>query len=184
MSEKYSRLLNALLFRKYSADVQEKLQGPTGLPILLLKLGEQLHIIGAELSGCGWRQGGRRKRCGGRGGSGRQGCGRRHLASHLTDRVGHRVLHPWESRTQPTSNLVCRHLGRTEKQWVETSLSNKICDAWVNCRHLTPQQTFRSLDWKHRNTLEIDLHLCGGTGIQILCYCAGTWYIYISCSVI
>lgn len=79
---------------KYSANVQVKLQGQTDLPILLLKLGEQLHIIRAELSGCGWRQGRRRKRCGGRGGSGLQGCGRRHLASHLTDRVGHRVLHP------------------------------------------------------------------------------------------
>lgn len=150
---KASWLLNVLLFIKSSANVQEKLHSQTGLPILLLKLSKQLHIIRAELSRCGWWQGGRRKRCGGSGGSGLQGCGCRHLASHLTDRVGHRVLHPWESRTQPTSNLVCRHLWRTEKKWVKTSLSNKICNAWVNWWHLTPQQTFSWLDWKHRNTL-------------------------------
>lgn len=151
-------LLSVVLFLKYFIDAQQKLQSRAYLPILLLKLGEQLHIIGAELSGRGWRQGGRRKRCGGRGGSGLQGCGCRHLVSHLTDRVGHRVLHPWESRAQPARNLVCRHLRRVGKEARE---SRKRCDAWVNCRHLAPRRTFRWLDRRHGHTrLE-------WTGIQI-----------------
>lgn len=95
---------------------KEQLRGETSLPILLLQFSEQLHIVGAELGGRGRRQGGWRERRGGGGGSGLQGCGCRHLASHLTDRVGHWVLHPWESRTQPTSNLVCRHLWRDGKE--------------------------------------------------------------------
>lgn len=100
-----------------------------GLPVLLLKLSEQLHVIWAELSGRGWGQGGRRKRCGGRGGSGLQGCGCRHLVSHLTDRVGHRVLHPWESRTQPARNLVCRHLRRTGKK--REKVKNDVMLGWT-----------------------------------------------------
>lgn len=63
-------------------------------PVLLLKLGEQLHIVGTELRRRGRREGGRRQRRGRGSGSGLQGRGRGHLASHLTDRVGHRVLHP------------------------------------------------------------------------------------------
>lgn len=84
------------------------------LPVLLLELGKQFHIIRTELHrGRRW-EGRRRQRRRGRGSSGLQGRGRGHLASHLTDRVGHRVLHPWESRTQLTSNFVSRHLQRME----------------------------------------------------------------------
>lgn len=79
------------------------------LPVLFLQLGKQLHLIRTEPRWRGWREARRGKRCGRGGGSGLQGCGRGHLASHLTDCVGHRVLHPWESRTQLSCNLV-RHL--------------------------------------------------------------------------
>lgn len=150
-----------LLSIKGSANVQEKLEGEAGLPVLLLKLSEQLHIVRAELSGRGWWQGGRRKRCGGRGGSGLQGCGCRHLASHLTDRVGHRVLHPWESRTQPTSNLVCRHLWRRRRsQWKHHSAVNDAMLGWTVGKHLA--SLAGSTD-----TLYIEMHLFGWTRIQI-----------------
>lgn len=98
-------------------------------PILLLQLGEQLHIIGAEVRRRGWGEGGRGERRGrGGGGGGLQGRGCGYLASHLTDSVWHRVLHPWESRTQLTSNLVCRHLPTDRKYLLIPSepLSNKV----------------------------------------------------------
>lgn len=95
-------------------------------PVLLLQLGEQLHIVRAQLRRRGWREGWRGQRRGGRGsGGGLQGCGRGHLASHLTDRVGHWVLHPWESRTQLASNLVCRHLQGMDRQDVSVQLKAK-----------------------------------------------------------
>lgn len=103
------------------------------LPVLLLELSEQLHIVRAELRWRGRWEGRRGQRCRGGGGSGLQGRGRGHLASHLTDRVGHRVLHPWESRTQLTSNLVCRHLQRKKN----TSKFNKSISAGWS-KHVHP----------------------------------------------
>lgn len=158
-------LLNVVLFNiiKYSIDAPQKLQSRTGLPILLLKLSEQLHIIWAELSGRGWWQGGRRKRCGGRGGSGLQGCGCRHLVSHLTDRVGHRVLHPWESRTQPARNLVCRHLRRTGKK--RETVENDVMLGWTGGIRLLGQPLVGLTGGTV--ALWITLHLLEWTGIQI-----------------
>lgn len=51
------------------------------------------------------------------------------------------------------SVATCGGRGGKKKKRVKTSLSNKICDAWVNWRNLTPQQTLSWLDEKHRNTL-------------------------------
>lgn len=111
---------NHTLFSLIGVEASEKLR----LPVLLLKLGEQLNVIWTELARWRWREGrgGQRRRRGG--GSGLQRCGRGHLASHLTDGVRHRVLYPWESRTQLTCNLVCRHLQRMERGhiWVHNHI--------------------------------------------------------------
>lgn len=118
-----------------------KAPGTDCLPVLLLQLGEQLHIIRAELCRWGRWEAGRGQRRGGRGSSGLQGSGRGHLASHLTDRVGHRVLHPWESRTQLTSNFVCRHL---EVKKEESTLGENISE-WklkLYVKHMTMSNVF------------------------------------------